>query len=238
MQPMLRHHGGVLTAMEELWAQQGCLTPQGSQSMRAAHRLASKRRSVSATPPSALPRQNSATNTVSAAPERTSAGAASSAQAAEPAAAAAPACSTPFGQRASSAAVARQQPTHAPHVRPPRIADGLVSRVAPVMTIRGLEISSDVARRAQLGDLGWETSSLLNLTHLNTAFSYIAQLVVFLSVVLDTPLPYHVVLGGSHCSVLQLVPASAVHSHLHRDIFEVRCCNSALPAGVTQCGCL
>ena len=102
--------------------------------------------------------------------------------------------------------------------------------MTPVMTIMGLEISSDVARRAQLGDLGWDTASLLNLPHLNTAFGYIAQLLVFLSVVLDVPLLYHVDLGGSFCSIQQMVPATPSSAALPRDILDVRpacCCRAS-----------
>ena len=132
-----------------------------------------------------------------------------------------------------------QRPT--PHALPARISDGLVSRIAPVMTIMDLEISSDVARRAQQGDLGWETSSLLNLTHLNTAFGYIAQLSAFLSVVLDVPMLYHVVLEGSFCHVQQTVAANAVQTTLPRDISDVRChhlVHSVLKQGPCDIECM
>ena len=108
-----------------------------------------------------------------------------------------------------------------PRSAPRATGDGIVSRMTPVMTIMGLEISSDVARRAQLGDLGWDTSSMLNLTHLNTAYGYISQLLVFLSVVLDVPVLYHVDLAGSCCRVQQMIPPSATTTALPRDVLDV-----------------
>jgi hypothetical protein len=117
----------------------------------------------------------------------------------------------------------RQTPPQS-HAPLPRTYEGIVSRMTPVMTIMDLEISSDVARRAQLGDLGVDTSALLNFEHLNTAYAYIAQLLVFLSVVLDVPMMYHVDLQGSFCRVQQMMPASAAQASLRRDAFEVRAC--------------
>jgi hypothetical protein len=115
---------------------------------------------------------------------------------------------------------AQRQPL--PHAMPPRIRDGLVSRVMPVMTIMDLEIGSDVVQRAQLGTLGWDTSALFNLHHLNAAYGYISQVTIFLSVVLDVPLLYHIELQGSHCSIRQAVPDTSHHGSLQRGMLEVR----------------
>lgn len=93
------------------------------------------------------------------------------------------------------------------------------------MTIMGLQCAPDVARRAQLGELGWETSSALQLDHMNTAYGYIAQVVVFLSHVLDVPPLYHLELEGSYCRVQQYVPRTLRLAATEPDLYEVRCQN-------------
>ena len=99
--------------------------------------------------------------------------------------------------------------------------DGLVSKLTPVMTIMGLQCAADVARRAQLGELGWETSSALQLDHMNTAYGYIAQVVVFLGNVLDVPPLYHLELEGSFCRVQQHMPRTLRTAVGEPEIYEV-----------------
>lgn len=98
-----------------------------------------------------------------------------------------------------------------------------MSKLTPVMTIMGLQCAPDVARRAQLGELGWETSSALQLDHMNTAYGYIAQVVVFLCHVLDVPPLYHLELEGSYCRVQQYVPRTLRLAATEPDLYEVRC---------------
>lgn len=90
------------------------------------------------------------------------------------------------------------------------------------MTIMGLQCAPDVARRAQLGELGWETSSALQLDHMNTAYGYIAQVVVFLGHVLDVPPLYQLELEGSYCRVQQYMPRTLRPAGAEPDLYEVR----------------
>lgn len=105
--------------------------------------------------------------------------------------------------------------------------DGITSRLTPVMTIMGLLCSPDVARRAQLGELGLDTSQPLQVDRLNAAYGLIAQVVVFLGVILDTPPLFHIVLDGSSCSIQQYIPRFSKHGTVEPEHSEVR---SSLPA--------
>lgn len=110
--------------------------------------------------------------------------------------------------------------------------DGITSRLTPVMTIMGLLCSPDVARRAQLGELGLDTSQPLQVDRLNAAYGLIAQVVVFLGVILDTPPLFHIVLDGSACSIQQFIPRFSRHGTVEPELNEARspcslCMNTA-----------
>lgn len=100
--------------------------------------------------------------------------------------------------------------------------DGITSRLTPVMTIMGLLCSPDIARRAQLGELGLDTSQPLQVDRLNAAYGLIAQVVVFLGVILDTPQLFHIVLNGSACSIQQFIPRFSRHGTVEPEVNEVR----------------
>jgi hypothetical protein len=191
LQPVMRHQGGVLSELQDGWMLRPVLTGW-SQSHNSG--LAVARSASTVTSARSVPRSRTFSSEQAITQGRLTTG-------------------TGHGD----AQEVQQRPV--PHALPPRILDGLVSRVTPVMTIMDLEISSDIAQRAQLGTLGWDMSALLDLDHLNAAFGYISQVMVFLSVVLDVPLLYHINLQGSHCSIRQAMPTTS-HS-LQRALLEV-----------------
>jgi hypothetical protein len=101
-------------------------------------------------------------------------------------------------------------------------ADGITCRLTPVMTIMGLLCSPDIARRAQLGELGLDTSQPLQVDRLNAAYGLIAQVVVFLGVILDTPPLFHIVLDGSSCSIQQFIPRFSRLGAVEAEALEAR----------------
>eukprot|EP00892_Ulva_mutabilis_P005070 jgi/Ulvmu1/2935/UM149_0014.1 len=116
------------------------------------------------------------------------------------------------GAQATDMGSGPQPPTHC--------EDGLISKLTPVMTIMGLQCAPDAARRAQLGELGWETSSALQLDHMNAVYGYIAQIVVFLGNVLDVPPLYHLELEGSYCRVQQHMPRTLRSAVGEAELYE------------------
>ena len=210
VQPVLRHHGGVLTEMQDRWMLKPCLTSgPAAQPRSLASAVSAPLRPVNGGSLGATFSSGVAVTSGDSRALPYTRGCALAPQASVP---------SPLPPHAENGS--RAPP--APHAAPPRVSDGLVSRVTPVMTIMDLEISSDVAQRAQLGELGWDTSALLNVSHLNAAYGFIAQLTVFLSVVLDVPLLYHIELCGSHCSIRQAMPELAHRAALKHGHLEVR----------------
>jgi hypothetical protein len=117
--------------------------------------------------------------------------------------------------------------------------DGIISRLTPVMTIMGLLCSPDVARRAQMGELGLDTSQPLQVDRLNAAYGLIAQVVVFLGVILDVPPLFQIVLHGSSCSIQQYIPRFSRHGAVDPEVNEARSpCVCVCFGGEQFCNCV
>lgn len=123
--------------------------------------------------------------------------------------------------------------------RNPSQCDGITARLTPVMTIMGLLCTPDVARRAQAGELGLDTSSPVQIDQMNAAYGLIAQVVWFLGIVLDVPPLFHIRLGGSYCSIQQHIPRFARLASVEADSAEVRArrVSSAVDAVRFACAC-